>query len=496
MKLLKGDCLKQLKKLKDNSVDSIVTDPPYGLSFMGKKWDYQVPSVEVWRECLRVLKPGGHVLSFCGTRTYHRMVVNMEDAGFEIRDQLQWIYGQGFPKSLDISKAIDKAGGVSPREQAVLLKAKRESARMSREEVALKVGCTPSSVRDWEEGRARASGRPLEFIVPSEDYRAKLADLLGYTADERLLIGTTTDRRDDGSVMGLRHSGQIRSGGNTDDAKKWSGWGTALKPANEPICLARKPLDGTVVANVLKHGVGGINVDGCRIEGEKRHPGNYTAGSGGFGGAIGKIDRSNFDVSLGRFPSNVLLDEVAAEMLDEQTGERKSGGSKHERSQKMGVTSLGGSGERQTRREPDSGGASRFFYVAKASKRERNAGLEGMPLKKRSSANKMMGDAGPMKTGSGNDRTTEFLNHHPTVKPVALMQYLVRLITPKGGVCLDPFMGSGTTGVACVKEKVKFIGCELSEEYLEIARRRITSTKPDKAVKPSRPVEEQIEMFA
>ena len=271
-----GDCLQVLQSMEDNSVDSIVTDPPYGLSaaknsgksscggFMGQAWDYDVPSKEIWEQCLRVLKPGGHLLAFAGTRTQHRMCVNIEDAGFEIRDMIAWVYGSGFPKSLDVSKAIDKAGGLSPKLQSELLLEKRIAAGLSREEVAQAVGCTVSSVRDWEEGRSRAKGRPIEFILPSANYRAKLADLLGYSSDERTLIGETQDRRGDNTTFGLGHSGLLTNGGNTAASKNWKGWGTALKPALEPITIARKPLQSTVAENVLTHGTGAINIDEWR----------------------------------------------------------------------------------------------------------------------------------------------------------------------------------------------------------------------------------------
>jgi len=261
------DCLVGLRQLPDASVDAIVTDPPYGLSeqkpaelaaciaawlagevyqpkgkgFMGKSWDAWVPGPEVWRECFRVLKPGGHILAFAGTRTQHLMALSMALAGFEIRDMIAWVYGSGFPKSLDVSKAVDKAGGASPVEQAELLRRKRVAAGLTREQVAEHCGCTPSSVRDWEEGRARAVGAAVEFIVPSDEYRTKLADLLGYSVDERKLIGTSADRRGDGTVYGVGHSGELRAGGNTDAARQWEGWGTALKPALETVTFASKP---------------------------------------------------------------------------------------------------------------------------------------------------------------------------------------------------------------------------------------------------------------
>lgn len=290
--ILEGNNLETLKTLPDNSVDSVVTDPPYGLAFMGKKWDYDVPSVELWREVFRVLKPGGHVLSFGGTRTYHRMVVNIEDAGFEIRDQIMWIYGSGFPKS---------------------------------------------------------------------------------------------------------HNGVHG--------------GTALKPANEPIVMARKPLIGTVATNFAQYGTGGLNIDASRIlmtdedraavqakANKKDTTNNIISGFGN-----NTATHGDWSMSKGRWPANVLFDEEAAAVLDAQAE-----------------------------------AVSRFFYVSKASKRERGEG-----------------------------------NNHPTVKPIKLMEYLVRLVTPPGGVVLDPFMGSGTTGVACKNLGFNFIGCELSSEYVQIAKQRI-----------------------
>lgn len=345
--LLLGNCLETLKDLPDNSVDSVVTDPPYGLSFMGKKWDYDVPSIEIWKEVLRVLKPGGHLLSFGGTRTYHRMVVAIEDAGFEIRDQLQWLYGSGFPKSHDISKAIDKAAGAE------------------RELIGTKEGMT--NLGSLHDDNWIAEGKVLSITAPS-----------------------------------------------TPEAKQWQGWGTALKPANEPIVLARKPLEHghTIAQNVLKHGVGGLNIDATRIEGAKPSVPQRdlkTIHGGNFGAGVGRGRTTEMsDNSQGRWPANIILDEVAAEMLDEQSGDN----------------------------------VSRFFYVAKASKRERGEG-----------------------------------NVHPTVKPVKLMEYLIKLITPPDGIVLDPFMGSGTTGVAAKNLDFDFIGCEMSNEYMEIADKRINAKK-------------------
>ena len=374
MKTLLGDCLEKLKELPDNSVDSVVTDPPYGLAFMGKRWDYDVPSTEIWREVLRVLKPGGHLLSFGGTRTYHRMVVNIEDAGFEIRDQIQWLYGSGFPKSLDISKAIDKAAG-----------AERE-----------------------------VTGKKSTYRKPQSPN--------GWDCTKRA---------------------EFESAPSTDLAKQWQGWGTALKPANEPIVLARKPLIGTVAKNVEVYGTGGLNIDESRVSADGYSSGGQNKSIAfGMNGLTDKQPRC--DGSQGRWPANVLFDESAAAMLDEQSGVSKS---PSKRKVFSSANAVYGDFKNDLKYADDgfgdSGGASRFFYVAKASKRERNAGLENIT------------------------------NGHPTIKPQKLMQYLIKLVTPPKGTVLDPFMGSGSTGVAAVSLGFDFIGIEREQEYLEIAKRRI-----------------------
>lgn len=392
--LIHGDSLGELKKLEENSIDSVVTDPPYGLAFMGKKWDYDVPSVELWREVLRVLKPGGYLLSFGGTRTYHRMVVNIEDAGFEIRDQLQWLYGSGFPKSHNISKAIDKKKGL----------------------VREVVGPKKDS-----DGRCRA-------VEPMAD------DM--YIANGKTLNASKT-----------KPSGNLETKPASPEAKQWDGFGTALKPANEPIVLARKPFKGTVADNVLKHGVGGLNIDGCRVEvdpNDVNHRGpsvahNYS-GLNTIGDGLGKRDRDNLSAQ-GRFPANLILDEVAAEMLDGQSGDlgkSSGGGMKRQKKNDKTFGEYGLAPQVKNCGKGDSGGASRFFYCAKASKSERGG------------------------------------SSHPTMKPIKLMKYLIRLVTPPGGTCLDPFMGSGTTGVAAKLEGFIFVGVERESEYIKIAEKRIS----------------------
>ena len=378
--LLLGDCLEVLRTMPDASVDAVVTDPPYGLAFMGKRWDYDVPSVAIWAECLRVLKPGGHLLAFAGTRTQHRMAVRIEDAGFEIRDMIAWVYGSGFPKSLDVSKAIDKPAG-----------AEREVVG------SYTVGGT--AAKGKHKGRAAAA------------------------SDEGAAIGCTKDL----SITAPA----------TLEAQQWAGWGTALKPALEPITVARKPLTGTVAANVLEHGTGAINVDGCRVGTEQRcNPpaGNKAGGNSLNMSAVGMPEDADGRTAAGRWPANLIhdgSDEVVG--LFPQTAAAKSA----ERGERSGVnTNFGGSGG--VRGHDDNGGsAARFFYTAKATRAER----QGVT--------------------------------HPTVKPLDLMAYLCRLVTPPGGTVLDPFMGSGTTIKAALSEGFNAIGIERDPAYFEMAQHRM-----------------------
>jgi DNA modification methylase len=417
--LFLGDCLLILPTLPDNSVDSVVTDPPYGLSFMGKKWDYDVPSVEIWREVFRVLKPGGHLLAFGGTRTYHRLVVAIEDAGFEIRDQVQWIYGQGFPKSLDVSKAIDKAAG----------------AHVEKGDKFNVVGGTDAS-----NGGSKFRSDHPEYVKRTPETP------------------------------------------ETPEAIQWQGWGTALKPANEPICLARKPLEKglTVAENVQKWGTGAINVDGCRVDAKDGDAlaknWDRTQSAAAKGNASGAMGLSAIDLRgrapTGRFPANVILDEVAGELLDQMAaGYGRSNGNKT--NDKSGHQNEYVGGELINKISgpcySDKGGVSRFFYCAKASTSERNAGLDGIEKK----FSPTMGNGIGQREHDPNDPKAYRANVHPTVKPIKLMEYLCRRITPPGGTVLDPFMGSGTTGIAAHSEGFGFVGIEMNAEYFEIAQKRM-----------------------
>jgi site-specific DNA-methyltransferase (adenine-specific) len=364
-----GDCAERLRELEPESVDAVVTDPPYGLGFMGKAWDHAVPSADVWREVLRVLKPGGHMVAFFGSRTYHRGAVAIEDAGFEIRDQLMWIYGSGFPKSLNVAIAIDKQAGAMAH-------------RSTRLDVV--------GNRAQGEDVLRAVGMPAHEAI-------------------------------------------------TEDAKRWSGWGTALKPAHEPIVLARKPLIGTVSANVLEHGTGAINVEACRI-GTEELP-EIVAGQA----RVGTFERGEMvtPARIGRWPANVTHD--GSDDVLEHFPESKSGANPTRRGGLGYGSGAEGQDACEAPRGADSGSAARFFYTAKASADDRN---EELPSRVR--------------------------NRHPTVKPVDLMRWLVRLIAPPGGAVLDPFMGSGSTGKAAALEGFDFVGCELDPVHAEIAELRIS----------------------
>ena len=411
--LIHGDSLIVLGSFESNSIDAIVTDPPYGLSFMGKGWDYSVPSEDLWRECLRVLKPGGHLLAFAGTRTQHRMAVRIEDAGFEIRDMIAWVYGSGFPKSLDVSKAIDKAAGA-------------EHLRAFRSK-------NPAD-RPYTHTKGETSTGWQSPVRPDKTYPA------------------------------------------TEAAKQWEGWGTALKPALEPITVARKPFIGTVAENVLAQGTGALNIDGCRVETDELRGKIYNnkGDSLSWGGSYGKGTVEGN--AIGRWPANLIHDgseEVVG--LFPETG-KSTGGRTVKRSGGGNVGSGKSSEAAWTDDDPgygDSGSAARFFYCAKASKKDRDEGLDEFEDRAAGSLN-MRTDAHAERNGQ---TTSPRRNAHPTVKPTDLMRYLCRLVTPPGGLVLDPFMGSGSTGKAAVLEGFRFVGIEREQEYIEIAKARIENAK-------------------
>ena len=416
IELLLGDCRERLKDLPDCSVDSIVTDPPYELGFMGKSWDSTgvAYDVAVWAECLRVLKHGGHLLAFGGSRTYHRLAVAIEDAGFQIRDQIMWVYGSGFPKSLNISKAIDKAAGAE------------------REVVGSKLGQAGYHLQ----GHSSTTGA------------------FGHG------LGSSTPE--------TRLASSLVTAPATAEAEVWDGWGTALKPAHEPIVLARKPLDGTVANNVLTHGVGGINIDGCRV-GEREV--SQSRGAKVTSAVYGKINVASLDDAypegLGRFPANFIhdgSDEVLELFPDTKGGTwNTTKGARHFNNDGEPT------GYATSKQDSSTGSAARFFYCAKANKKDRNEGLDGF-------AEKRPDERTTTGMGTFDEKgVAKQANHHPTVKPTDLMRYLCRLVTPPNGVVLDPFTGSGSTGKAAVLEGFSFIGVEQSEEYIKIAQARIES---------------------
>lgn len=397
--LYNGNSKQILPTLPENSIDSIVTDPPYELGFMGKSWDLTgvANDVDLWKEVLRVLKPGGYLLSFGGSRTYHRMAVAIEDAGFEIRDQIMWVYGSGFPKSLNIAKAIQKTNGVEP--------------------IGFKENKDAAFYGTGSGGQYNPTPRQL-FMPPTEGVAAE-----------------------------------------------WDGWGTALKPAHEPIVLARKPFTGTVANNVLTYGVGGINIDGSRVDGREVSQSRGAKETSNIYSSISVSSLENaYPKDLGRWPANFIHDgsnEVVELFPDTKNGTARVG--------KPGGSTFGGtamSDEVIGTWYGDSGSAARFFYCAKAGKRDRNEGCENLADKEW----KTDGAAIPERE---NRPFLPSKNNHPTVKPTDLMQYLCRLITPPNGTILDPFLGSGSTGKAAMYEGFKFVGIELTDEYLPIAKARI-----------------------
>jgi len=495
--LIRGDATRI--PLPDCTVDAVVTDPPYELGFMGRSWDssgvaYQP---ETWAEVLRVLKPGGHLVSFGGTRTYHRMTVAIEDAGFEIRDCLAWLYGSGFPKSLDVSKALDKARDDRSDILRVTgwLAEQRDRAGMRNGQIDQHFG-TAGMAGHWTSVRSQPA-------VPKWDQWLRLRDLIGFGDEMDAEVWRLNGRKgkpgeawDQREVVGTRVTGAAMSGAGTSgatdfgsgqnvvtdtapatpEAQQWQGWGTALKPAHEPIVLARKPLTGTVAANVSRWGTGALNIDGCRVEhGDdvdlERQQVNFDRM--GYMGTEGETNGTSTYKPGGRWPPNVTMDEEAARLLDEQSGERRSAGLYPSDSVGTGNGTTYLPTKPQGELYGDTGGASRFMYVAKASRAERNAGLEGMPTKGFGEKNQRMQN---MPTnGAGREQPVgdrQNQNHHPTVKPLALMRWLVRLVTPPGGTVLDPFLGSGTTMLAAHHEGFRCIGIEREAEYVEIAKAR------------------------
>jgi len=615
IELYNKDCFDKLKELRDNSVDAIVTDPPYFISFMNKGWDKEdsiASKKEFWAECLRVTKPGGYLLAFGHSRTHHRLFTAVEDAGWEIRDTIMWLYGSGFPKSLNIGKAIDKVGP-SINTDIKDIKDKMigyfKQSRLTKTILNNKCGFTAANYFRI------VSKRPDPWVntLPTEEKWKKMVEVMGYGEEltetlssyEREIVGQKLSgcfSAEERHTIGSSTASSVNiTKGNSD----WEGWGTALKPAHEPICMARKPIDGNVVNNIKKWGVGGINIDACRVGTEIISTHNAPKGTFAGGEPERGSDTSSYTEHEGRFPANIILDEEAGTILDEQTGitsitgkrsqksidncieARKikkgnsqcdvggninkiteyandSGGAsrffhcvggkrvinkvrtipvhstdkkedktmfglhptiQHERvettlgrfpaniilDEEAGVIldkqapqvgsmfkatrkkgTSGGSGNSWTNSEKKVGedngiydglgGASRFYYCAKVSSKERNRGCDD--LEKKDKAGKDFRPNHKVKAELGEDgnpfgRWGKIANNHPTVKPIALMEYLIKLISKEGHTILDPFMGSGSTGIAAKKMNRSFIGIEMDEGYHTIASKRIGEDKKE-----------------
>lgn len=504
--------------LADNSVDAIVTDPPYGLGkepdamqmlidwvmtdhhdvkgrgFMGKEWDAFVPQPALWRECLRVLKPGGHIATFGGTRTYDLVTLGLRLAGFEIRDVVMWVYGSGFPKSLDVSKVIDKQDAAEVR--------MRRRYRFT--EWMRSTGLTSAQIDTITEtnmgGHYTTTGS--QPAVATREHFEKLRpfiacevpdwveDLVNWRTveSENFKKREVVDTRrrhvsGDGSWATNIASGMYAEGeheydiitAHTEAAKQWEGWGTALKPAYEPIILARKPLAGTVAENVLQHGTGAINVDGCRVPSEKETGWGGGAGFGYHGGT--DPNGGPAPGALGRWPANLCHDgsEEVLALFPESKGQQGDvRGTEKSRTGGDGTNCYGEYGRVASAKRGDTGSAARFFYCAKASKADRDEGLDHLqPTSAADMVDREDDSVGMSSPRAGAGRTSGARNHHPTVKPTELMRWVCRLITPPGGLIIDPFAGSGSTGKAAVLEGFDFMGFELDPDYTRIANDRI-----------------------
>ena len=456
-KLYHGNMLDMLKVIEPNSIDSIVCDPPYELNFMNKGWDCSgiAFKIDTWQKCFDVLKEGGYLLAFGGTRTFHRIACAIEDAGFEIRDTIMWLYGSGFPKSMDISKQIDKRNGKQNEDFTKFgnyVKQCREAKGYSKNDIDKIMGTNTACA--WWEGRIYKD----DFIVqlPDKENYYKLKEILDMNNDFDYLIEWQEAERE---VIGKKQkleSYQYKGNNvyqtngdkekitlditmpSTDLAKQWQGWGTALKPSFEPIIIARKPFKGSLVDNVIEYGVGGINIDECRVETNDNLNGGAYSNNTKFlqnnvYGKYKKMKQEEYKQPIGRFPANTIL------TYDETPSDERL----------------------------------RYFYCAKASKKDRDEGLDNQQKQKVND-----GRNTPIDNAFQRGETLR-KNTHPTVKPTNLMQYLIRLVTPNDGIILDPFNGSGSTGKAVMYENkehnknYKYIGIELTEEYLPISKARI-----------------------
>jgi len=578
--VINGDNIELLKNYPDNYFDAVVTDPPYGLGkepnaqelmkdwvekgyheiggtgFMGKEWDAFIPQPVFWKEVYRVLKHGGHVLSFFGTRTYDWGVMSMRFAGFEVRDCIQWLYGSGFPKSHNISKAIDKKPNLEKvKDWKKWLELQINNSIKSQKEINLECGFNAIGYARYDSNDYWATNRPTleKWEKMKNAIGIKTAEwdfICDSNAEERGYVDSTSGLGGgSGNTVGRFTGKELSNNSIASAAKLWDGWGTALKPANEPIVLARKPLEKglSVAENILKWGVGGINIDATRIgfkdeadykESTQKNQhadfGTKPLTNNTVYGDYSMIQPKNYEPQ-GRFPANIILthhedceckgikkvkaikggckfesaffksgesnftkeggigdadgnetvedwdchEDCPIRILDEQSLSMgmHSAGNKRQKNviSQYDSSSYHAPKERQMNRFGDKGGASRFFYVAKASKSERNKGLEDFEEKRMEGRDEGQDE----RSVAFKARPTPMANIHPTVKPIKLMQYLVKMITPPNGIVLDPFCGSGTTGVACKLEGFRFVGLEQDPEYAKIAYARIANYEPE-----------------
>lgn len=428
-KIIQGDNRDTLKTIPDNSIDAIVTDPPYGIDFLGKAWDANTGALETYQECLRVLKPGGHILAFSAARTYHHLAITLEQAGFEIRDQIMWIYSSGFPKSQDVGRQIQKAIYGKPDKQrfdpAIMIKVDGDKYKH------------PDSDKVYRK-LPDINGDRLKKSHEGQGYGCVFEEVMDIKYDK--IVDTTKNagfgQTDHARVRaGEEWSTQAKEVGQVKvidpKAQQWSGWGTQLKPAHEPIALARKPIKLSIAKNAQKWGTGALNIDATRVPYDGSPLGNPNTAEGTrqqkgeFGNGMMPSQPAEWH-EQGRFPSNVI-----GEIADYQ----------------------------------------KYFYCPKVSRKERHIGMidPGAIF----GSNRMESMAGDPTQKLKNATMVEGTNNHPTVKPIELMKYLIKLITPPGGTVLDPFNGSGSTGCAAVELGFNYIGCELDQAYVEISNKRI-----------------------
>jgi hypothetical protein len=440
-KILQGDNRAVLRQFEDNTFDSIVTDPPYGIDFLGKAWDANTGALETYQECLRVLKPGGHILAFSAARTYHHLAVTLEQAGFEIRDQIMWIYSSGFPKSQDVGKSIDRQSGKAAHkaelaEVKAILKQLYEESGKSTAEISRECGFNAGGYLKTD-----FKDKGWANNLPRDDKWLKLKSVLGcgddyddyFITTPQVKVGEKSagcfDQAFDNYTIGARSKTVDITASQTPAGQQWSGWGTQLKPAHEPICLARKPIQLSIARNCQTWGVGALNIDATRVGNEifdtSLNRRNTQADQIYDGGWTGK---EGGKIVQGRFPSNVI----------------------------------GSIPEYQ-----------KYFYCPKVSRRERHIGHETPPPMFGSVQGAYGPDGNRMAVGLDSRTDDNKGNNHPTVKPIELMKYLIRLVTPAGGRVLDPFNGSGSTGCAAVELDLDYTGIELDEKYVAIAHKRI-----------------------